>query len=59
MPTVVCSLPESRFEKYGVSWPDGWDVRYIGRPISEEGLKEIQDALIRLSGECLSGPLPA
>ncbi len=44
MPTVVCSLPESRFEKYGVSWPDGWDVRYIGRPISEEGLKEMQEA---------------
>lgn len=44
MPTIVCSLPPSRFEKYGVSWPEGWDVRYIERPINEEGLREMQEA---------------
>lgn len=44
MPAIVCSLPESRFEKYSVSWPQGWDVRYIGRPIDEEGLRAMQDA---------------
>ena len=44
MPTVVCSLPESRFEKYGVSWPEGWDVRYIDRPINEEGRRVMQEA---------------
>ena len=43
MPTVVCSLPESRFEKYGVSWPKGWDIRYIERPINEAGRKEMQE----------------
>ncbi|MBP3898870.1 MAG: glycerate dehydrogenase [Mogibacterium sp.] len=44
MPTVVCSLPESRFEKYSVSWPEGWNIKYIERPIDENGLREMQEA---------------
>ena len=44
MPTVICSLPQSRFEKYGVSWPEGWNIKYIDRPINEEGQKTMQEA---------------
>ena len=44
MPTVVCSLPETRFEKYSVSWPEGWNIKYIERPIDENGLREMQEA---------------
>ena len=40
----MCSLPESRFVKYGVEWPEGWDVRYIDRPLNEEGLVAMQEA---------------
>ena len=44
MPTVVCSLPETRFEKYSVSWPEEWNVIYIDRPINEEGLEIMKQA---------------
>ena len=44
MTKVVSSVPESRFEKFGVTWPEAWDVKYIERPFTDEGLKEMQDA---------------
>lgn len=39
-PVVVCGLPKARFEKYGVEWPENWDVRYTDRVYSPEVMKD-------------------
>lgn len=44
MTEIVCTLPEARFEKYGVRWPDAWNVRYISRPIDDTGLEAMKTA---------------
>lgn len=44
MPVAVSSVAEKRFQKYQVSWPEGWDVRYIQPPYTEEVLNVCKDA---------------
>jgi phosphoglycerate dehydrogenase-like enzyme len=38
MPKVVSTVPEQRFEKFGVAFPDGWVVAYVAAPYTEEEL---------------------
>lgn len=38
MPKVVSTVPEQRFEKFGVAFPDGWAVAYVAAPYTEEEL---------------------
>ena len=45
-PVVVCGLPESRFEKYGVTWPEDWDVRYVNRQYTSENLADADYLLV-------------
>ena len=38
MPTVVSTVPQSRFELYQVSFPTGWEVRFLDAPYTDEAL---------------------
>lgn len=38
MPKVVSSVPKQRYERFGVYFPDGWEVSYIEAPYSDEEL---------------------
>ena len=40
MAIVVSSVPEARFQKFNVSWPEGWEVRYIPAPYTDEQVIE-------------------
>ena len=40
MKTVVSTVASQRFEKYGVSFPEGWNVHFIHRPYTDAELTE-------------------
>ena len=40
MKKVVCTVPPQRFEKYGVSFPEGWEVNFLHSPYTDEELIE-------------------
>ena len=41
MKTVVSTVAPQRFEKYRVSFPEGWDVHFIHRPYTDAELTEV------------------
>jgi phosphoglycerate dehydrogenase-like enzyme len=40
MPTVVSTVPQSRFDLYQVSFPAGWEIRFLDAPYTDEALIE-------------------
>ena len=38
MPVVVSTVPQSRFNLYDISFPAGWEVRFVEAPYSDETL---------------------
>ena len=36
MPVVVSTVPKSRFDLYKITFPDGWEVRFVDKPADEE-----------------------
>ncbi len=36
MPKVVSTVAEARFAKYGITFPEGWTVKYLDAPYTEE-----------------------
>lgn len=40
MPVVVSSVPAARFEKFNVSWPEGWEIRYVAAPYTQDQIVE-------------------
>ena len=36
MPLVCSTVPAARFERFGVRFPEGWDVRYVEEPLTDE-----------------------
>ncbi len=33
---IISTVPASRFEKYGVAWPENWEVKYLKFPYTDE-----------------------
>ena len=36
MPVVCTTVPAARFERFGVSFPEGWTVRFVEPPLTDE-----------------------
>lgn len=38
MPKLVSTVPKHRSERFGVPFPEGWEISYIGAPYTDEAL---------------------
>jgi len=45
-PVVVCGLPEERFTRYGVTWPEDWVVRYVNRKYTPDVMADADYLLV-------------